>query len=151
LERSIKTLDVRVQRQNENAFAVAEFLESQHAVTKVLYPGLSSHRRHVLAASQMRGFGGMVSFELHADASLRDFLTSLKLITPAMSLGGVESTISVPVFTSHKQISEEERQQTGVTRNLLRFSTGIENKDDLIADFTQAFANCHVVGAREAP
>ncbi len=142
LERSIKTLDVRVQRQNENALALADFLESHKAVEKVLYPGLSSHSRHELAATQMRGFGGMLSFELREDIALGDFLTHLKLITPAMSLGGVESTISVPVFTSHKEMSADDRRQCGVTPNLMRFSTGIENKQDLIADLTQAFAHC---------
>lgn len=147
LQRSIKTLDVRVQRQNENAFAVAQFLESHRlavpgTTTRVLYPGLASHPAHTLAATQMRGFGGMLSLELGPNLPVREFLKSLDVITPAMSLGGVDSTISVPAFTSHMAMSEQERRACGVTPNLLRVSVGIEDKRDLIADLTQAFANC---------
>lgn len=138
LERSIKTLDVRVKRQNENALAVADFLESHAAVARVLYPGLTSHAGHELAAEQMRGFGGMMSFELLSSSVVRRFLESLTLVTPAMSLGGVESIMSVPVFTSHKDMSEQERLECGVRPNLIRFSVGIEDKDDLIADLGQA-------------
>ncbi|MCA9037536.1 MAG: aminotransferase class I/II-fold pyridoxal phosphate-dependent enzyme [Planctomycetaceae bacterium] len=138
LERSLKTLDVRVTRQNENAMAVATFLQSHHAVTRILYPGLSSHPEHALAKTQMRGFGGMMAFELHPNQPIREFLTRLKLITPAMSLGGVESIISIPALTSHKYVSEDDRRQSGVTPNLLRLSIGIESPRDLIADLDQA-------------
>lgn len=141
LERSIMTLDVRVQRQNSNALAIARFLDSQDSVSRVLYPGLESHPGHSLAAKQMSGFGGMMSFELSEGLPVREFLTSLKHIAPAMSLGGVESTVTVPVFTSHAEMTEEARLESGVTPNLLRFSTGIEDERDLIADLTQALSH----------
>jgi cystathionine beta-lyase len=89
----------------------------------------------------MSGFGGMMSFELSETLPLRKFLTSLKHIRPAMSLGGVESTITVPVFTSHAAMTEEARLESGVTPNLLRFSVGIEDEGDLIADLTQALGH----------
>lgn len=138
LERSIKTLHIRVERQTENATAVAEFLESHSAVSRVLYPGLKSHAHYELAASQMRGSGGMMSFELDSSIPIRDFLSNLEVITPAMSLGGVESTMTVPVFTSHKYMSEEDRIACGVTPSLIRFSVGIEDSNDLIFDLNRA-------------
>lgn len=138
LDRSIKTLDVRVKRQNQNAMAVARFLSEHHAITRVLYPGLPSHPGHDIAAAQMNGFGGMLSFELGTDVPVREFLTSLKLITPAMSLGGVESTVTVPVLTSHKEMTSEDREKCGVTPGLIRFSIGVEDSADLIGDLKQA-------------
>ncbi len=141
LDRSIKTLDVRVQRQNTNAMVVAEFLASHDRVKSVLYPGLSDHPGHEIAARQMAGFGGMMSFELDESIALRDFLTSLNVITPAMSLGGVESTVTVPVFTSHKEMSPEARAECGVTPGMIRFSVGVESSTDLIADIRQALAS----------
>ena len=138
LDRSLKTLDVRVQRQNANALAVAEFLNAHDSVTRVLYPGLAEHPGHDVAARQMRGFGGMLSFELADSISVRDFLKSLKSITPAMSLGGVESTMTVPAFTSHRTMSPEDRAACGVTPGLIRFSIGVEDNRDLIADLGQA-------------
>jgi cystathionine beta-lyase len=138
LDRSIKTLDVRVQRQNENAMKVAEFLSNHQRVTKVLYPGLPTHPGHEVAAKQMRGFGGMISFEVDDSLEVREFLTRLKFITPAMSLGGVESTVTVPVYTSHAKMTVEEREACGVTPGMIRVSVGAEHSDDLIADFAQA-------------
>lgn len=140
LERSLQTLDVRVQRQNSNAFSVAAFLESHASVTNVLYPGLESHPQHELAARQMSGFGGMIAFELIDGLSVTDFLRNLKLATPAMSLGGVETTLTIPALTSHKLMSETERQSCGVTPNMVRFSTGIEASQDLINDLNQALS-----------
>lgn len=140
LDRSIKTLDVRVERQNANAQAVAEFLDSHDSVTKVLYPGLPTHPGHDVAAQQMTGFGGMLSFELAPAIPLRDFLTRLKSITPAMSLGGVESTITVPTLTSHRTMSHADREACGVTPGLVRLSVGIEDPVDLIADLQEALS-----------
>ena len=141
LERSIKTLDVRVQRQNENAMAVARFLDRHPSVQRVLYPGRESHPGHEAAGRQMRGFGGMMSFELKGDIPVRDFLTRLKLITPAMSLGGVESTVTVPVYTSHKAMSAEGQREAGVTPGLIRISIGIEAAADLVSDLEQAIGS----------
>lgn len=141
LDRSIKTLDVRMQRQNANAMAVATFLNEHDAITRVLYPGLPSHPGHEIALSQMHGFGAMLSFELNPDIVVRDFLTSLKLITPAMSLGGVESTVTVPVLTSHKEMTPEDREKCGVTPSLIRFSIGVEDSRDLVTDLQQALGS----------
>ena len=138
LERSIKTLDVRIQRQNAGAMTIAEFLCEQPAVSRVLYPGLPAHPGHEIAAAQMHGFGGMVSFELAEPNLVTNFLTSLNVITPAMSLGGVESTVTVPALTSHLAMTPEDRENCGVTPGLIRFSVGIEAAADLKADLAQA-------------
>lgn len=140
LERSLQTLDVRVQRQNSNALAVSQYLESHDRVGKVLYPGLPSHPQHQLATQQMSGFGGMIAFELADGFDVTDFLRALKLATPAMSLGGVETTLTIPALTSHKLMPEADRQACGVTENMVRFSTGIESSQDLIEDLQQALA-----------
>lgn len=140
LERSMKTLSLRVQRQNETALALAEFLEAHPQIGRVNYPGLKSHPNHDLAASQMTGgFGGMLSFEIKAGAeSAEIFVTKLNIITKALSLGGVETTICSPAQTTHIKISKEERSKLGITDELLRLSVGIEELDDLIADIEQA-------------
>ncbi len=141
LERSLKTMAVRVARHNQNARAVAEFLCRQPAVVRVNYPGLASHPGHVIAARQMHGFGGMLSFELDAAQCPADrFLRRLKLITPALSLGGVETIICAPSKTSHAKLSAEERRELGISDGLLRLSVGIEDVEDLIADLFQALA-----------
>ncbi len=142
IERSLKTLAVRVERQSDNALEVARYLAGQAAVDQVFYPGLETHPDHQLAARQMTGFGGMLSFNLDGAVSYRDFLGALKLITPATSLGGVESTMTMPVFTSHRLMPEQTRQQLGITERLVRFSVGIESANDLIADLEQALARC---------
>lgn len=136
LERSLKTLALRVERQNENAQAVAEFLESHTRIDAVHYPGLASHPQHALAKSQMHGFGGMLSFEVQGDVEA--FVKGLKLVAPAMSLGGVESTVTSPVQTSHARISAEERARMGIRDNLLRLSVGVEDVEDLLEDLGQA-------------
>ncbi len=140
LDRSIKTLNIRVQQQNANAMAVASFLADHDHVARVLYPGLEAHAGHEIARRQMSGFGGMLSFELEPSIPIREFLTQLKLVTPAMSLGGVESTVTVPTFTSHKAMSAEDRAACGVTPGLIRFSVGVEDRTDLITDLNQALA-----------
>ena len=138
-ERSLKTLALRVNKQNENAMAVANFLSNNKRINKVYYPGLASHSDHAIAKEQMAGFGGMVSFELNIDLNgINSFQRHLKLISPAFSLGGVESLICSPVFTSHRYLTKEERLQIGIRDNLLRLSVGIENAGDLINDIEQA-------------
>ncbi len=137
LERSIKTLNLRVQQQNKNAMLVAEFLDHQSWVKQVNYPGLKTHPQHDLALQQMSGFGGMLSFELKDDVPAENFLKDLKLIKDVLSLGGVETTILSPALTSHSLLTEQERLSQGISAQLLRLSCGIENIEDLIADFQQ--------------
>lgn len=139
LERSLKTLHVRVQRQNENALFLARALERHPKVQRVYYPGLESHPSHGVARVQMRGFGGMLSFELAADAAAPElFLDRLQLIQPALSLGGVETTICVPALTSHRNLPVAERERQGLTVRTIRLSVGIENAEDLLADIQSA-------------
>jgi len=139
LERSLKTLSLRVERQSENALVLAEFLERQDQVIRVSYPGLPNFPGHKLAQSQMRAFGGMLSFELEEQlVDTARFLRRLKLITPAVSLGGVESTICAPAVTSHVKMSAAERKRVGITDYLFRLSVGIEHSEDLMGDLAQA-------------
>jgi cystathionine beta-lyase/cystathionine gamma-synthase len=139
LERSLKTLAIRVQRQTENALEIARFLESHSAVRKVNYPGLAGFAGHAIAKAQMHGFGAMLSFELdEARVEISTFLERLALIAPAVSLGGVDSTICVPAVTSHAKISAAERERVGITDSLLRLSVGIEDVQDLIDDIDTA-------------
>jgi len=138
-ERSLKTLSIRVQRQNANAFKLAEYLNRHSLISRVYYPGLPSHEDHPIAIAQMAGFGGMLSFELDLNAAqCITFLKSLKLIQPAVSLGGVESLICSPAATSHRALSTEERHELGIKDNLLRLSVGIEDPNDLITDLRLA-------------
>lgn len=140
LERSMKTLDVRMQRINSNAQAIAEFLVIHPAVERVNYPGLPEHPGHKLAAGQMYGFSGMLSFELKEMDPLA-FQKKLQLITPAISLGGVESLVSSPSHTSHRYLGPEGRKRDGIAEGLIRFSTGIESQADLIEDLGNALDN----------
>jgi cystathionine beta-lyase len=138
LERSIKTLFIRVQAQNENAQLLAEFLEVQPWVEKVYYPGLENHPDHSIAKAQMNGFGGMLSFDLSSEMNCKEFLLGLELIKPTMSLAGIESTALSPRLTSHALLTEEERQAQGITAQMVRFSTGIESIEDLKNDLIQS-------------
>ena len=138
LERGLKTLALRVRQQNENAGRLARFLQSHPTVGRVIYPGLPDHPDHALAARQMRGFGGMLSFEPRQPSQVDRLLERLQLATPALSLGGVETLVTVPSRTSHRTLSPEERQQAGISDGLVRVSVGIEDIDDLIHDFDQA-------------
>ena len=137
LERSMKTLVLRVQRQTENAVQVAKFLENHNAVAKVYYPGLESFPGHEIAKMQMKGFGAMLSFELKSN-NAEQFVKNLKVIQPAVSLGGLESTICSPCVTSHAKMSKQERERVGVTDALLRFSVGAEHTEDIISDIDAA-------------
>ena len=138
LERSMKTLAIRVKAQQENAMKLSKYLYD-HSLTKIVYyPGLSTHNNHELAKRQMNGFGAMMSFEFDESIHVNTFLKSLKLIKPSMSLAGVESTMLVPAETSHHLLKEEDRVEQGITNNLIRFSVGIEDTEDLIEDIEQA-------------
>ena len=138
LERSLKTLNLRVKAQTENALKMAEYLEQNPNIDRVYYPGLKSHPDYELAKKQMNGFGAMLSFELKAGIDAMDFQRSLQLIKPSMSLAGLESTTVSPVQTTHALLSEEERLERGIKDGLIRFSVGIEEPEDLIYDIEQA-------------
>jgi cystathionine beta-lyase/cystathionine gamma-synthase len=139
LVRGLKTLAVRVARQNENALRVAEFLAEHAKVRSVHYPFLKSHPQYSVARQQMSGGGGMVTFEVEGTGEdARRVSEAMRLFTLATSLGGVESLVSIPVLTSHAMISAEARAKMGVTEQMVRLSVGIENADDLIADLEQA-------------
>jgi cystathionine beta-lyase/cystathionine gamma-synthase len=141
LLRGIKTLAVRVERQNESALRIAEFLSRHAKVRSVNYPFLEGHPQRALAIEQMKGGGGMLSFEVEGSGDdAKKVSESLRLFTLAPSLGGVESLVSLPVLTSHAMISPKHRKQMGVTEQLIRISVGIENVNDLIADLEQALA-----------
>jgi cystathionine beta-lyase/cystathionine gamma-synthase len=141
LERSLKTLTVRVERACENARAVAEFLGKHPFVERVHYPGMPSHPEHALAKTQMKDFGAMVTIELAGDLSAAArFVDSLTVFQLAASLGGVESLVSVPAASSHFALTPEERAEAGVTEGMVRLSVGIEDAQDLIDDLAQALA-----------
>ncbi|PJB11464.1 MAG: cystathionine beta-lyase [Flavobacteriales bacterium CG_4_9_14_3_um_filter_40_17] len=142
LERSIKTMGLRVKAQNKNALKMAKYLNKNPHVKWVYYPGLKSHPDHELAKKQMHGFGGMLSFELDENIDSLAFQHQLKLIKSSMSLAGVESTVLSPTLTSHSLLSPEERKNQGINDGLIRFSIGIEEIEDLIADIQQALAIC---------
>ena len=138
LERSIKTMGIRVRAQNENAQRMAEYLSGHTDISAVYYPGLPSHPDHDIAKRQMKGFGGMLSFELKQDISASKFQKSLQLIKPSMSLAGVESTTRTPTLTSHSLVSAEARKRHAIAVGLLRFSLGSEDPEQLISDIEQA-------------
>ena len=139
LERSIKTLPIRVKAQNENALMIAKFLDKNSKVEKVNYPGLKSHPNYDLAKSQMIGFGGMLSFVLKNEGKADLFSKNLKIIKTVGSLGGIESTITCPAKTSHSKVTREKRIKYGISDGLLRFSVGIEDYQDLEEDLNHAF------------
>jgi cystathionine beta-lyase len=148
LERSLKTMGLRVKAQNANAMHLARYLDENLDIEKVYYPGLPSHPDHELAKAQMHGYGGMLSFELNAHMDASEFQKELRLIKPVMSLAGVESTVISPAQTSHASLSPEERHRQGISDGLIRFSLGIEEPEDLIADIEQAL---HTIGVNKKP
>jgi len=138
LERSMKTLSIRVKAQQENAMKLSKYLYDHDLTKTVYYPGLPTHNNHDLAKRQMDGFGAMMSFEFDESIHVNTFLKALELIKPSMSLAGVESTMLVPAETSHYLLKEEDRIAQGITNNLIRFSVGIEDTEDVIEDIEQA-------------
>ena len=138
LERSMKTLSIRVKAQQKNAKKLASFLNSHKAIKKVYYPGLESHEDHALAKTQMKGFGAMMSFELMDEYEPLKFLSGLELIKHSGSLAGVESTMILPSKSSHSLLTEKQRLEQGISNQLIRFSVGIESKKDLIYDIEQS-------------
>ncbi len=138
LERGLKTLALRVQKQNQNAGTLASFLRAHPSVARVNYPGLPDHPSYPVAVRQMRGFGGMLSFELRNTGAVNEMVSRFRLATPALSLGGVETLVCVPSRTSHVKMSAEDRRQAGISDGLVRVSVGIEDLDDLLEDFTLA-------------
>ena len=138
LERSMKTLHLRVRQQNENAQAMAEWLDTREAVTRVNYPGLAGHPQHELATRQMHGYGAMLSFELAEGIDAVAFQQNLRLVASAMSLGGVDTTVCSPFLTSHRTVGAERRAAEGIGDQLVRMSLGVEDVRDLQADIAAA-------------
>ncbi|MCA1814601.1 MAG: PLP-dependent aspartate aminotransferase family protein [Halobacteriales archaeon] len=138
VQRGVKTLALRVQRQNENALALARWLEGQPAVRRVNHPGLAAHPQHALARRQMRGFGCMLSFELGGKEQARRFVEAVRVATLAVSLGGVETLVQHPASMTHGPLSDADRARSGIGEGLVRVSVGIEHVEDLQRDFAQA-------------
>ncbi|MDB5851705.1 MAG: cystathionine gamma-synthase [Rhodoferax sp.] len=137
--RGMKTLELRMQRHNENGLKIAHFLAAHPKVDQVFYPGLESHPNHAVAKAQMRGFGGMMSFSLHGGfGDVCKVLESLRFAHRAASLGSVGTLVGPPRTTSHVELSADERANAGIPESLIRYSAGIENAEDLIGDLVQA-------------
>jgi cystathionine gamma-synthase len=140
LLRGMKTLHLRIRQQNVSALKIAQFLESHPGIGRVFYPGLESHEGHTIACKQMRGFGGMLSFMLRENSfdAVRCFLPRLKYAHLAANLGAVETVAGPPATTSHVECTQAERNAMGIPESLIRYSVGIEDTEDLIADLEQA-------------
>ena len=140
LLRGMKTLDLRVKRQNESALRIARFLESHPAVERVFYPGLESHAGHAIARQQMRGFGGILSFLLKENSldAVGRLIPHFRFAHAAGNLGAVETIVAPPVTSSHMECRPEERARLGIPQGLIRYSTGIEDVEDLIEDLAAA-------------
>lgn len=137
--RGLRTLFARIERQQQTAMRIAEFLAAHNVVRRVYYPGLATHPGHEIAARQQEGFGAMLSFELDGDAALmKSFLEALRVFTLAESLGGVESLAAHPATMTHADIGPEARRVAGISDSLIRLSVGLEHADDLLADLRQA-------------
>ncbi|WP_430612314.1 cystathionine gamma-synthase [Enterococcus sp. DIV0876] len=144
IQRSIKTLALRMEAHQSNALKVAEMLAEHPAVNEVYYPGLTSHRGHEIARKQMTGFSGMISFELKNEANVSPFIEGLKIFTLAESLGGVESLVEVPAIMTHASIPQDIREKAGIKNGLIRLSVGIEHADDLLSDLQTALQKAGV-------
>lgn len=137
--RGVKTLGLRMERHQDNAFKLAKFLRDHRKVSRVFYPGLEENEYHKVAKKVLKGFGGMLSFEIKGGIeSARKFLRNLKICIVAPSLGGVETLVTLPIETSHRQLSKEEMNKMGISEGLVRISVGIEDYEDLENDFSQA-------------
>ncbi|MDE3249612.1 MAG: cystathionine gamma-synthase family protein [Bacteroidota bacterium] len=142
IARGMKTLELRIERQNASALRIAEYLKTHSKVKDVFYPGLSTHKGHNIAQSQMRGFGGIMSFALDGNYDMvKKFLPKLKLVHLAASLGSVHTLAGPPRTTSHVELTEAQRQMLGIPEALIRYSVGIENVDDLLQDLNDALAS----------
>ena len=142
LERGMKTLHIRVERQCTNAARIAEFLSQNRLVRRVYYPGLATHPGHDIARSQMSRFGGMLAFDLNLDSdAASECMSRLKIATMAVSLGGVETVVCFPKDTSHASMTPDERREIGIGDTLIRVSAGIEDVNDLISDFEQSMGS----------
>jgi cystathionine beta-lyase/cystathionine gamma-synthase len=142
IDRGMRTLGVRMDRHNATGLAVAEWLSRQRGVTAVHYPGLRSHADHELASRILGGYGGILGVELKGGVRAAErFLRALRIVTHAPSLGGVETLVSEPRITSHASLTAEQRSEAGIPDGFLRFSLGLEDADDLIADIAQALAS----------
>jgi len=138
--RGIKTLAIRMERHNSNAMELAKFLEAHEKVKEVYYPGLESHPQHNLAKRQMQGYGGMICFEVESEKAAIATIENLKIIIHGLSLGGVESLISMPVYSSHYYLSPDELAEVGLNNRMIRLSVGLEGIGDLIADLDDALS-----------
>jgi len=138
--RGIKTLGIRMERQQANAAKLAEWLKTNPKVKRVYYPGFENHPGHNIMKKQARGFGSMISFEMESKESAVKVLNSVKLISFAESLGGVETLLTYPTLQTHPDVPAEVKERNGITESLLRLSVGIEDIEDLIADLEKAFA-----------
>jgi cystathionine gamma-synthase len=138
IARGMKTLELRTQRQNASALTIARHLMAHPKVSGVFYPGLETHPGHAIAKTQMSGFGGVLSFALHGADEVKKFLPALKLVHLAASLGSISTLAGPPRTTSHVELTPEQRAQLGIPEGLIRYSVGIENVEDLLADLNQA-------------
>ena len=141
LERSMKTLFIRVREQTNNAKLLAKMLEENSNISRVYYPGLESHPSYLIAKNQMKDFGAMMSFDLNENIDVYKFLKNLKVVKPGMSLAGVETTVNFPMKTSHGLLTQDERDNQGIGNKLIRLSVGIESYKDLFNDLDQAIKN----------
>ena len=139
--RGTKTLTIRMERTNENAQVIAEYLESHPKVKRTIYPGLKSHPHHGLARKQMRGFGGLISFDVGSLENAKTVLNRLRLMALAESLGGVETLISHPAIMTHASVPPENRARLGIADNLVRLSVGVEDVADLKAELADALGS----------
>ena len=139
MERGIKTLPLRMDRINENAKKIAEWLRARKEVRKVYYVGFEDHSGYAVTKKQSTGFGGMISFEVETRQLAEDILRNIKVFQYAESLGGVESLITYPMLQTHADVPKEERDRRGINDRFLRISVGIENVNDLIEDLRQVF------------
>jgi cystathionine gamma-synthase len=141
IARGMKTLELRIERQNNSALKIAQYLQSHSKVSEVFYPGLESHPGHSIAKEQMRGFGGILSFSLNGNYELvKKFLPKLKLVHLAASLGSVGTLAGPPRTTSHVELTEAQRKFLGIPESLIRYSVGIENVEDLLGDLENALS-----------
>ena len=141
LERSMKTLFIRVREQTNTAKLLAKMLEENSNISRVYYPGLESHPSYLIAKNQMKDFGAMMSFDLNENIDVYKFLKNLKVVKPGMSLAGVETTVNFPMKTSHGLLTQDERDNQGIGNKLIRLSVGIESYKDLFNDLDQAIKN----------